>query len=228
MKLTIKKIAESLDLPIATMERWIRQGRIPVQKSGKECIFKQSVLKKWAAAHNLAFTFPEENSTKGEDFELEDLLGAMKRGGVFNHLNGNTVEDVLKSAVDIMPAFSKDAKKTLYTKLLEREKLTSTGIGRGVAIPHPRTPLTDVVIQPVITTCFFEEPVDFDAVDDKPVFAMFILLSPSVKIHLHLLSRLAFCVRSDRFVDFLKTSPASEPLFEKISDFEKQLDSGDN
>ena len=220
MKLKINKIAERLGLPTATMDRWIRQGRIPVQKSGKECIFRQSVLKKWAEAHNLEFSIPEKNSIKSEDTELENLLQVMKRGGVLNHIKGDTVEGVLRSAVENMSNFSTDTKETVFTKLLEREKLTSTGIGRGIAIPHPRTPLTDIVIYPTITTCFFEKPVEFNAVDARPVFVMFVLLSPSIKTHLHLLSRLSFCVRSDRFVDFLKTFPASEQLFEEIYSME--------
>jgi nitrogen PTS system EIIA component len=228
MKLTINKIAESLGLPIATMERWIRQGRIPVQKNGKECIFRNSVMKKWAAVHNLSFELPEENSMKRENLIRENLIQAMKRGGVFHRLKGNTAEDVLKSAVNNMPDFSIETKEILYSKLLERENLTSTGIGRGIAIPHPRIPLTDIVIHSEITTCFFEKPIDFCAVDDRPVFAMFVLLSPSIKIHLHLLSRLSFCVRSDTFIDFLKTSPSSNALLEKISDFEKQLDKREN
>jgi len=220
MKLTINKIAERLGLPTATMDRWIRQGRIPVQKSGIECIFRQSVLKKWAEAHNLEFAISKKNSIKSEDTVLENLLQVMKRGGVFHHIQDDTVEGVLKSAADNMIHFSIDEKEKIFLKLLEREKLTSTGIGRGIAIPHPRTPLTDIVIHPAITTCFFEKPVDFNAVDDRPVFVMFVLLSPSIKTHLHLLSRLSFCVRSDRFIDFLKTFPASEQLFEEIYSME--------
>jgi len=228
MKSTLSKISKSFDLPVATMERWIRQGRIPVQKNGKECIYRKSVLNKWARAHNLTVTSFEENSMKGKETELENLLQVMKRGGVLNHLKGNTVEDVLKTALDNMPIFSIGAKEALFTKLLEREKLTSTGIGRGIAIPHPRIPLADVVIHPAITTCFFEKPIDFEAIDKRPVFVMFVLLSPSIKIHLHLLSKLSYCVRSNKFVEFLKTYPASEQLFKKIYDFERQHDIGDN
>lgn len=228
MKSTLNKIAKSFDLPPATMERWIRQGRIPVQQSGKECIFKKSVLNKWAQSHNLTFTFFEQNSEKEKQTELENLLPVMKRGGVINHLKGDTVEEVLKSAVDHLSFFSTGAKEALLVKLLEREKLTSTGIGRGIAIPHPRIPLADVVIHPVITTCFFERPIDFKAVDKRPVFVMFVLLSPSIQIHLHLLSKLSFCVRSNKFVDFLQTYPASEQLFKKIADFEKPPEIGDN
>ena len=112
--------------------------------------------------------------------------------------------------------------------MIEREHLTSTGIGKGVAIPHSHDPLPDTFEKPAITTCFLEKPVDFNAVDDRLVFVMFVLLSPTIKIHLHLLSRLSFCVRDNAFVEFLKTSPDSLTYFSKIAEFEKQLDRADN
>ncbi len=63
----------------------------------------------------------------------------------------------------------------------------------------------------------------FGEVDDKPVFVMFILLSPNVKIHLHLLSKLSFCLRNDTFVEFLKTSPEQDEFFSKIAEFESMI-----
>ena len=115
-----------------------------------------------------------------------------------------------------------------YEQLLEREHLTSTGIGKGVAIPHPHDPLAEVTEKPLITTCFLEKPIDFNAIDDQPVFVLFILISPTIKIHLHLLSRLSFCVRDNAFVEFLKRSPDSDTFFLKITEFEKQLDKADH
>ncbi|MBW2321559.1 MAG: PTS sugar transporter subunit IIA [Deltaproteobacteria bacterium] len=154
--------------------------------------------------YRLPFLIPEKVKSRGYEEELENLLSAMKRGGVLYDIKGDDVETALKSAVGNMPVLSKTSKKELYQLLLERERLTSTGIGKGVAIPHPRDPL--------------------GAVDDRPVFVMFILLSQSIKMHLHLLSRFSFCVRDNSFVEFLKTSPDEASFFAKIADFEKQLD----
>ncbi|MBU4257854.1 MAG: PTS sugar transporter subunit IIA, partial [Desulfobacteraceae bacterium] len=80
----------------------------------------------------------------------------------------------------------------------------------------------------LITTCFLEKSIDFEAVDDKPVFVMFMLLSTSIKNHLHLLSRLAFCVRDNSFVEFLRTYPDSSSLLSKIADFENLLEKTDH
>lgn len=224
MKMTIYEVAQCLNLDVSTIERWIRQGRIPIQKTGNGYLFKESALKKWAKMYRLPFSMPEKLKSPGDEEKPENLLYAMKRGGVLYDLKGDDMETALKSAVDHMPVLSKTSKKELYRLLLERERLTSTGIGKGVAIPHPRDPLSDTLKNPVISTCFLERPVDFGAVDDRPVFVLFILLSQSVKIHLHLLSRFSFCVRDNSFVEFLKTSPDEASFFAKIADFEKQLD----
>jgi len=224
MKLTINEVAQCLRLPINTVERWIRQGRIPIQKTRTGYLFNESTLKKWAAMYRLPFSMPENVKSRRYEEKFENLLPAMKRGGILHDLNGDDVETALKSAVEHMAFLSKTSKKELYQLLLERERLTSTGIGKGVAIPHPRDPLSDTLESPIISTCFLKKPIDFGAVDDLPVFVIFILLSQSTKIHLHLLSRFSFCVRDNSFVEFLKTSPDEASFFTKIADFERQLD----
>ena len=229
MKLTLEEVAQCLHLPLSTVERWIRQGRIPIQRGEKGLIFNNSALEKWASTHNLPFTRPKkERTSHKEGYLLENLLLVMQRGGVMHNVKGNDVPTVLQAAVENISPFSEAQKIQLYQRLLERENLTSTGIGKGVAIPHPHDPFAEIIDNPLISTCFLEQPVDFAAIDDKPVFVMFILISPTIKIHLHLLSRLSFCVRDNAFVDFLKTSPLPDAFFLKIAEFEKQLDRADH
>ena len=224
MKLTLKEVAQCLHLPLSTVERWIRQGRIPIQRGENGLIFNDSALEKWAATHNLSFTRPLKDRALQEVSRLENLLPVMQRGGVLHNVKGDDVPTVLQTAVQNISAFSEPEKPALYERLLERENLTSTGIGKGVAIPHPHDPLADVMDKPLITTCFLEKSIDFAAIDDKPVFVMFILISPTIKIHLHLLSRLSFCVRDDAFVEFLKAAPDADVFFSKIAEFETQFE----
>ena len=77
---------------------------------------------------------------------------------------------------------------------------------------------------PIIATCFTEKPVPFGAVDDQPVSVLFLLISPTVKHHLHLLSRLSYCIRDRAFVDFLLSQPDEKMLHLRVSEFEKRLD----
>lgn len=209
-----------LDLPVGTVERWIRQGRIPIRKSGAYCYFRKAVLEKWAETHNLTFskTQNQENPVRNE---LPTLLAAMENGGVLHGIPGNQVEAVLEAIVARNRFVGEAVKPVLLSRLLERERLTSTGIGNGVAIPHPRAPLQEGLSQAAISTCFLEKPVDFHAIDNKPVFVVFLLISTSVKIHLHLLSRLSFCVRDPSFVSFLETRPDRLQFMETIAFLEK-------
>ena len=229
MKLSIDEVAKLLDLPLNTIQRWIRQGRIPAYKgSNNGWIFRKQVLEKWAAVNNLSFLPPKEEIRKQDVFEQEDILPAMKRGGISYGVRGDEVKAVLKYAADSIPDSLINSKKDLYEKLLEREQLSSTGIGKGIAIPHPRTPLDGLIDSSVIATCFLEKPVHFNAIDSRPVFVMFMLLSTSIKAHLNLLSKLSFCVRNDSFVEFLKTVPGSDAFFSQISNCDNMLKQKDN
>lgn len=224
MILSLEEVAHALDLPTSTIERWVRQGRIPIGKKGQSYTFDPSALSKWASARSLAFS-PKGKKTKCVDENnLECLIPAMTRGKIYYGIEGVDIAGVLKSAVENMSWMADELRNELYHNLIEREKLASTGIGNGIAIPHPREPLSTPPSSPVIATCFLDQAVDFKAIDDIPVSVLFILISPTVKIHLHLLSRLSFCIRDKLFVDFLNHRPEPEALFSKISDFEKQLD----
>ena len=77
----------------------------------------------------------------------------------------------------------------LVIERLARETLGSTGVGDGIAIPHVRNPVV-LHVRPAVTLCFLEHPVDFGALDGIPARALFLLVSPTTRAHLHLLSRL--------------------------------------
>lgn len=227
MRLSIHDIAKCLDLPASTVDRWIRQGHIPVRRSGDACVFEVQALERWAAAKQLSFHLPEAQDTRAAaDAEQtpESLAEAMARGDVLHDIVGDDVSGVLESAVARLPGISEDERGPLLKALLDREALTSTGIGNGIAIPHPRAPLTGAHMKPQITTCYLSRPIDFHAVDDRPVFVLFILISDSVQTHLHLLSRLAYGLRDKAFLEVLRTRPEKASLLERIAAIEHHLD----
>ncbi len=224
MKFTLKDVAISLNLPETTISRWIQQGRIPIYKKGSFYIYDKIVIEKWAKKHNLSFSLSKEIKKESCTLEKETLLCALKRGGILYDIDGENINEVLKSAVYKIPYIDNIEKSELTAKLIEREILTSTGIGKGVAIPHPRAlVLLKKHDCTVITTCFLKNRIDFNAIDNKKVFVLFVLLSPNTKDHLFFLSKLAFCLRDDSFVNFLKAIPAKKAFFEKIRTIEKDI-----
>jgi len=99
--------------------------------------------------------------------------------------------------------------------LLARERLQSTGIGDGIAIPHVRNPIVLHVSRPMITLCFLDRAVEFDALDAKPVFALFSLISPTVRAHLRLLSRLSYGLSDAGFKAAIVQQAARETILEE-------------
>ena len=106
---------------------------------------------------------------------------------------------------------------------MAREALGSTGIGDGIAIPHVRNPIVLHVTRPSITLAFLEHPIEFGALDGKPVSTLFIMISPTVRAHLHLLSRLAFVLRDARVRKVLEKRETREEIFSAIERAEAQV-----
>ena len=123
-------------------------------------------------------------------------------------LAGSTKDEVINELLDLTVAAGKiddAARATLYDALVEREKIGSTGIGAGVAIPHVKN---DVVSETITAVGVSKGPIDYDAVDGEPCNLFFLLASPVAQAenHLKILRWLSTLVRNADFSRFLRTS----------------------
>jgi PTS system nitrogen regulatory IIA component len=227
MKLSINQIAHALDLPQGKVERWIRQGRIPLVRHDNTCTFDQQTLARWALQHDLKFS--PNRKPQPECMQTDDisLAAALRNGGVHHGVGGKDTAAVFQAAVEQLAIIPEANKPHLVQKLIEREALTSTGIGKGIAIPHPREPESLGVERPAVAACYLQDPIDFKALDGRPVSVMFILLSPSVQMHLQLLSRLSFCLRQAAFIAFLGRQPDETALLSKLNQMERPCEPSD-
>lgn len=197
MELPTEQLARRLGLSESTVARWIRQGRLPASQRDDTCAFDERELEAWARAHKLTLAPAGSPAVASEEGRV-DLLAAFHRGGLHHRVGGHDVPSVLAAAVELAPVPAGE-RPGLVRSLLEREELSSTGIGNGVAVPHPRSPSAELARHPSVTTCRLEQPVAFNAVDGQPVTAVLLLLSPSVRHHLKLLSQIAFLLRDPTF-----------------------------
>lgn len=224
MALSINEVAARLNLPLETVHRWVRQGKIPMQRRGDSYIIRPEMLARWADEHKLEI---QDRSTRetpkaAEEPEFDSILQAMQRGDVFYDVQGADRESALRFAVQHIPNIAADARSLIFDKLLERELLASTGIGHGIALPHPRSHLDVALASPQITTCFLGRPVPYDAIDAQPVQVLMVLLSQSTKQHLVMLSKLSFFLRDPAFRSQLLTKPSRSEIFDKIAELESK------
>lgn len=219
MALTINEVAARLKLPVETLHRWVRQGKIPMQRSGETYTIRAEMLERWAKEHKLEIMeqADQQVETVPDEPEFDSIFEAMQRGGVFYDLSGGDRESVLQAAVNQIPNLSPDERQLVCDKLVERELLASTGIGNGIALPHPRSHPDIALGKPQITTCFLTDAVAFDAIDGQPVQVLMVLLSHSTKQHLTMLSKLSFYLREPEFRDYLLTQPSQSEILARIS-----------
>ncbi len=105
----------------------------------------------------------------------------------------------------------------VFSRLIGRERLGSTGIGNGVAIPHARSPHCKA---PIAGFLKLAEPVDFDAVDGEPVDLVFVLLVPEEAddAHLALLAQVAGVMNDVETRSTLRKSASQQELHERLVD----------
>jgi PTS system nitrogen regulatory IIA component len=106
--------------------------------------------------------------------------------------------------------------RTVFDVLLERERLGTTGVGRGIAIPHGKLSELDRLYG---VFAVLEQPIDFDAVDDQPVDLIFLLLAPESAgaDHLKALARVSRLLRDAKFCDRLRAASNAGELFDELT-----------
>jgi nitrogen PTS system EIIA component len=199
MQLTVRDVSDLFKVSEKTVYRWVNQGILPAYRVNEQYRFNRAELLEWATTRKMnvsaeLFDEPESDATP-----IPGLVEALQAGGIFYRLGGTDKESALRSVVEHMRLPDEVDREFVLRVLLARERLQSTGIGDGIAIPHVRNPIVLHVSRPMIMLCFMDRAIDFDALDGKPVFALFSLISPTVRAHLRLLSRLAFALNDAGF-----------------------------
>ena len=222
MRVSVKEIAGLLNVSEKTIYRWIKQSVIPYYKINGQYRFSQTEILAWAASRHIKVSseiLVEEESNN----PLSTLYEAVKSGGIIYRLSGNDQASVLQSLVDSMNLPDNVDRNFLYQVLLTRERMGSTSIGNGIAIPHARNPVVLRVLKPSVTLAFLENPIEFFALDGKPVNILFTIISPSVRVHLNLLSRIGFVLHDKGLQKVLKEQAPREVLMDQIIKAEQEI-----
>ena len=216
--LMIADVVKMLQVPEGTIYRWIKQGDIPCIERRGDYIFNQSTIVTWAASKNILLKsnpLYEKSIKKNLISRNSTLVDALENGKVFKNIDCSSIEKLFSEIPKYMnlPAQIQNDLPELFK---QREILSTTGIGNGIAIPHPMNLIGTKISSSMIGTFFLKNPIDFNSSDDIPVFAVFVILSKSSSHHLELLSQLTRFLNFSKTINFLKQYPSLETLVEEI------------
>ena len=126
------------------------------------------------------------------------------------------LQDLAKRAAEVSGLHE----RTVFDVLMERERLGTTGVGNGIAIPHGKLPNLDRLYG------FFArlgQPIDFQAIDERPVDLIFVLLAPESAgaDHLKALARISRLLRDQGVCDKLRGTDNAEALFAILTESEE-------
>jgi PTS system nitrogen regulatory IIA component len=145
--------------------------------------------------------------------ELAEIISPER---VFEHVQGGSKKKVLETAAGLIARqFPELDANELFDSLVSREKLGSTGLGKGVAIPHCRASHCSSAIGTFIK---LESAVDFDAIDRQPVDMLFVLLVPKEahEEHLNILARIATLFNDDRRRETIRRAPSAQAMYDAL------------
>ncbi len=226
MNLSVKDAASLLSVSEKTIYRWIKQDILPAYKIHENYRFNRVELLEWATSRRMGLAADAFSEPEIDAQPLPTLYEALEAGGVFYRIEGKSREAVLSDAVAHLRLPEEADRQYLGQMLISREKFASTAIGDGIAIPHPRSPGLLNVLRSTVTLCFLEQPVNFYSLDGQPVSILLLIISPNLRAHLHLLSRLGFVLQDPEFIQVLHSEENREKIFAALARVEGKIKGG--
>jgi fructose-specific phosphotransferase system IIA component len=154
------------------------------------------------------------------------LTDILKPQNIKIPLQATVKTDAIRELVDLLTANGEvaDSKKVLDS-VLDREATRTTGIGNGLAIPHGKCNGTDHLVMAIGRPA---TPIDFQAIDGRPVTIIWLLTSPPDKTapHIHALARISRLMTMEKFRQNLNQAKTSQEMFDIIAAQENLLAQG--
>lgn len=222
MDLTVKDAARLLQTTEKSVYRWIHDGVLPCHRVSDRYRLNRVELIEWASERQMKLS-PEIFEDEQRPPSKVILADSLKRGGVIYDLPGADKASVLPAVCKALPLPPQVNREELHNVLLAREQLASTAIGNGIAIPHPRSPIVVGVTQPLVTMAFLKQPVDFGALDGRPVTTLFVTLSTTVRLHLQILSHLMYVLQDAQFRKLLAQRATAEAILKHVESVESKI-----
>ncbi len=209
-QLSIEEVVEKLNISVDTLNSWIKNDKFPVSSGGTIVTFNEGDIDKWISKHlqsaNQRIQDHHQNSLSATASPTRigrSMLDFVKRGCIRYNIEGTTVEEVIHNAMAEFPLPNGISHAEIAQLILDRERIVTTALCKGVAVPHTNKPILSNPEEECVGIFFLRNPVDFKALDRKPVSVIFIMLSAGRRTHLQMLQRISYFCTKDDFIELI-------------------------
>lgn len=238
MDLKIKDVAELLNVSETTIRRWLCDGKIPAYRLNHQYRFSRIEIENWMMSCKLdqekqfgsleevqIYPAPHNNQeaqSRGGTQQFS-LYRAVNKGTVLVNVEGDTKEEIIRSTLKtVAPTLGFDA-EVVAELFLDREKLMPTSLNNEIAVPHSRDFILKGPAADRVVVVFPKKPIEYGALDGKPVHTLFFLFSSDDKKHLHLLSKIAHLSGHEESLQMLQKKPNKEQFLDFVKEWEGKI-----
>jgi PTS system nitrogen regulatory IIA component len=146
-----------------------------------------------------------------------DIADLLTPASVIARLRATSKKQALQELARRAAEITEQPERAIFSTLMKRERLGTTGVGNGIAIPHGKLATLDRLYGMFAR---LDQPIDFDAIDDRPVDLIFLLLAPesSGADHLKALARVSRLLRDKPTCEKLRGTDDAEALYALLVD----------
>lgn len=143
-----------------------------------------------------------------------NIFSLLNEKTVLPNLKANDKAEILDKMISSLEDMVSDGEiEEIREAVFERERIMSTGVGKGLAIPHGKA---SGITQTYAAFAILKEPVDYEAIDSEPVNMVFLLVGPqaSNNLHIKMLSRISRLMNNTEFRERLRSCSTAEEIIE--------------
>ncbi len=209
MQLSVQQAAQMLNVSEETIYHWIRNEKLPAARYGERFHINHLRLIEWAHLNHISF-----GSTQETDDHI--LVKALRLGGIWRELPGTNLKEVIESLSERFPFPPPVSLPFISQMLLSRQNAGWVSFSHGIAIPHARAPIICPEIEPVVSIIYLQSPIILEGSPGEVISVMVASITPTIRLHLHLLSRIGVFLGNEETVRLILEKEDIEIILESF------------
>ncbi len=224
--MTLKEAAKFLNMSPKAVSLLVEKGYAKEDKDGR-LLVKTSEIRDWLHRGIKDFNLNQLNTLEKDYGEhIIAIHPLLDPKCIKKKIVGRSKMAVIDELIDLLiehGGVDRTYRKKIRNDIIERERMCSTALADGVAIPHPREPLAGIIKKPRLVMGLSWRGIDFESFDGKLTHVVVLLCTPKLDLHLQLLARLSRLLRNLEMRVALCNAKDEKGVIEAFASFEEVL-----